>query len=42
MAREEPRTSPSPEPGIQVLEEPRIGTGGKATAVGGEVIAAVC
>ena len=42
MAREEARPLPSPEPGVQVLEEPRIGTGGKAGAVGGGVIAAVC
>ena len=42
MAREEARPSPSPEPGVQVLEEPRIGAGGKAGAVGGGIIAAVC
>lgn len=42
MAREEARPSPSPAPGTQVLEEPRIGASGKVTAVGGGIIAAVC
>jgi len=40
--REEARPSPAPETGVQVLEEPRVGAGGKTCAVGGGVIAAVC
>lgn len=42
MQREESRPSPAPETGIQVLEEPMLGAGGKTCAVGGGVIAAVC
>lgn len=42
MAREEVRPSPSASTGTQVLEEPRLGIGGKSCAVGGGIIAAVC